>query len=141
MQTLLTDGVHDAADPAVLQKLRDLHPSAPPAAQGPLEGAVGSAGPLLPELSDECLATVLDAVRTFPNGSAPGPSGLRPSILQGLLCSSQRSGELLRALGTFVQACINGTLPPSLAPLLYAARLIPLRKKDEAVRRWRLGMC
>ena len=33
-----------------------------------------------------------------------------------------------------MQACINGSIPSSLAPLLCAARLIPLRKKDEGVR-------
>ena len=75
MQTLLSDGVHDASDTAVLQKLRDLHPSAP-TMEHLSSGSAGPGAPLLAELSDECLATVLDAVRTFANGLAPGPSGM-----------------------------------------------------------------
>ena len=133
MQTLLSDGVHDAADPAVQQRLRELHPGAPPLASGD-GGALGMAALLVPDVSEAWLASVLDAVRTFPNGSAPGPSGLRPSALQDLLCRTRRSGDLLPALATFVQACVNGRLPDALGPMLCAARLIPLKKKDGGVR-------
>ena len=133
MQTLLSEGVHDAADPEVQQRLRELHPGAPPLASED-EGLLGTASPLVPNVSEAWLAAVLDAVRTFPNGSAPGPSGLRPSALQDLLCRNRRSGDLLPALATFVQACVNGRLPDTLGPMLCAARLIPLKKKDGGVR-------
>ena len=133
MQTLLSEGVHDAADPEVQQRLRELHPGAPPLASED-EGLLGTASPLVPNVSEAWLAAVLDAVRTFPNGSAPGPSGLRPSALQDLLCRNRRSGDLLPALATFVQACVNGRLPYTLGPMLCAARLIPLKKKDGGVR-------
>ena len=70
----------------------------------------------------------------LPLYSAAGPSGLRPSVLQDLLCRTRRSGDLLPALALFVQACVNGVLPVSLGPMLCAARLIPLKKKDGGVR-------
>ena len=133
MQTLLTEGVHDSHDPSVQKKLRDLHPDAP-LSQMTEGGSVGPAAPLVPDVSEAWIAAVLDAVRSFPNASAAGPSGLRPSVLQDLLCRTRRSGDLLPALALFVQACVNGVLPASLGPMLCAARLIPLKKKDGGVR-------
>jgi len=76
-------------------------------------------------------------VRSFPPGSAAGPSGLRPQHLLDCLNSADSTAKagLQEALLTLVTATSSGRLHPRAAPHLCAARLIPLRKKDGGVRR------
>ena len=70
------------------------------------------------------------AILRFPNGSAPGPSGLRPSHLQDLLRKRNNAltSALCVSLGGFCQAALQGAFPPALAPFLCAANLVPLKK-------------
>jgi len=74
-------------------------------------------------------------VRSFPPGSAAGPSNLRPQHLLDFLNSADSAAEvgLLEALLTLITTVSAGRLHPRAAPFLCAARLIPLKKKDGGV--------
>jgi len=133
LQLLTSDGVCDWANPALLALLRDLHPQA----AGP-----GLAAPLSEDRTDVTPSWATDqllameaVVRSFPPGSAPGPSGLRPQHLHDCLNSADCAAKagLLEALLTLVTISA-GRLYPLAAPFLCAARLIPLKKKDRGVR-------
>jgi len=75
-------------------------------------------------------------VRSFPPGSAAGPSGLRPQHLLDCLNSADSAAKagLLEAQLTLVTVTSCGRLHPRAAPDPCAARLIPLRKKEGGVR-------
>jgi len=74
-------------------------------------------------------------VRSFPLGSAAGPSGLQPHHLLDFLNSADSAAKarLLESLLVLVKATSSGRLQPRAPPYLCAARLIPLRKKDGGV--------
>ena len=79
---------------------------------------------------DEWETRALKAIQSFPCGSAPGPSGLRPAHLKVCLERAGPTAALKSGLGQFVQAALLGKLPPQLHPFLGAATLVPLNKKD-----------
>ncbi len=75
---LLSEGCHDSADPALLSKLRDLHPAAAP----PPEGTGMHVTTFDYQWHDlECrrdrLQVLERLIRDFTPASAAGPSGLR----------------------------------------------------------------
>ena len=74
---------------------------------------------------------VARAVRSFPNGSAGGPDGLRPQHLKDLISvSAGRSGrELLGALTNFTNLVLRGGLPIPVRSTFFGATLIALQKK------------
>jgi len=129
LQVLTSEGVCDAADPAVLALLRELHPQA----EGPtLEPPLPEDRPdVAPSWASDKLLAMEAVVRTFPRGSAAGPSGLRPQHLLDCLNSADSAAKagLLKALLNLVTTTSSGRLHPRAAPYLCAARLIPLRKK------------
>ena len=133
LQNLLSSGVHDSSDPAVLAKLRELNPAgAPPNATD------------LPERVDPALGDeegtafweplVRDSLVRFPRGTAPGPSGLRASHLQDAVRRPGRGALLVTALSKLARAWVRGELPQEHSPYLCGANLTPLRKKDGGVR-------
>ena len=77
---------------------------------------------------------VLQAVPSFPRGSAGGPDGLCPQHLLDLTGASAELGgqQLLRALTSFCNHVLEGNTPSSVHPVFFGATLIPLRKKDGA---------
>ena len=78
---LTSSGLADLGDPAVAEKLRNLHPrgSSPTFSEAlPLPSSLPS---LLPGDEDEWEQWCIEATARFPAGSAPGPSGLRPADL------------------------------------------------------------
>jgi len=85
--------------------------------------------------SDQLLATEA-VVRSFPPGSAAGPSGLRPQHRLDGLNSADSAAEagLLEALLTLVTSTSSGRLQPRAAPYLCAACLLPLREENGALR-------
>ena len=121
--------------PGVQEKLALLHPTAPPLhlralnldAHVGVDVAVDD-----PSFSweDACW----DAVRTFPPGSASGPSGLRPSHLKKCLERDGKGCTLHEALVELCKMCQNGGLPVPAAPWFCASNLIPLLKKDGGIR-------
>ena len=77
---------------------------------------------------------MLSALKAFPPGSAPGPSGLRPAHLKDCLQRASSSQPLLSGMLAFARAAVRGALHANIATPLCAASLVPLRKKDGGVR-------
>ena len=133
LDTLVSPGSHDPADPAVIERLRALHP------QGKLLEAATlppSVDPLLASGTDEGFwdNIVREAILRFPRASAPGPSGLRPSHLQDALRRRGGGLGLVRSLAALTDHWVSGTLPPHHSPFLCGANLTPLKKTDGGVR-------
>ena len=76
------------------------------------------------------------AIRSFPNGFAGGPDGIRPQYLKDLTGSSAGNGgkSLLTALSLFSSLVIQGKVPTSIHPFFFRANLIALEKKDGGIR-------
>ena len=77
---------------------------------------------------------VLRAVKTFPVGSSGGIDGLRPDHLKDMLAPrkgpSATESMHLKTLTAFVNLILDTSLLPlAVQPLLFGARLIPLKKK------------
>jgi len=114
----------------VLTRLRELHPKAEiPNLDYPLPEERPE---VAPSWATDQLLAMEAVVRSFPPGSAEGPSCLRPKHLLDCLNSADIAAKagLLEALLTLVTASSSGRLHPRATPYLYAARLIPLRKKE-----------
>ena len=112
---------------ALLLKHPPPHPdsSIPPLPQDPV-------APTLSVSVDE----VAKAIRSFPNGSAGGPDGLRPQDLKHLTGPSSEGGghALLSALASFLSLVLSGGTPLSIRPYFFGANLFALEKKDGGVR-------
>ena len=85
-----------------------------------------TASPLLPQVQRHLHPLSLKqsskkGVRSFPNGSAPGPSGLRPSHVRE---SPDRANNMLSSLTKFVNHLAAGQAPPSILPHLCGATLL-----------------
>ena len=76
------------------------------------------------------MSVVRKCVMSLPNGSAPGPSGLRPSHLkEAIKCASQnRASRLLTSLMRFVNLLAAGLAPRSINQHLCSAILLVLPK-------------
>ena len=114
------------------QALLDLHP------QSPSPSLPSSS---VPPSATFTASTVLVAVDSFPKGSSPGPSGLRPSHLhEAAHCpSSTRSHEFVEALTVFCQMASCGNIPPDFIPYFCGATLIASLKKNGGVRPIAIG--
>ena len=77
-------------------------------------------------------SAVKRGVRSFPNGSAPGPSGLRPSHLREAVgCPSpDRANRFLSSLTRFLNLLAAGRAPPTITPHLCGASLLASRKRN-----------
>ena len=133
---LLSTGLADADDPVVLERLRTLHPQAAPIVTGSDTPLPDHIDPMISNDDDECDWGKLawDAVSSFAPGSAPGPSGLRPSHLKDCMQKVGKGSSLQCALGALAQVGIEQGLSGGARAVLCAANLIPLRKKDDSVR-------
>ena len=101
LNMLLSNGTHDPDDPAVLAKLKELHPHAEPVNLATFPEKLD---PLLGDHEEGFWENLVkDAILHFPRGSAPGPSGLRPGHLQDAL--KKRGGGL--ALISAAGGCVN----------------------------------
>ena len=128
---LLSEGLADSSDPAIAEKLRNLHPLGTPVCLGDnyalpqhvASGLTEANAPDWPRL-------IQDAFASFPPGSAPGPSGLRPCHLRDCMSKPGQASSLLLALTGLVAGAAEGRLPVGLAPIWCASNLIPLAKKD-----------
>ena len=138
LDVLLSHGTHVPADPSVISRLQALHPPGdpvppdlfPPATEAPLQS---------PEDLGVWTELVRDCILHFPRGSAPGPSGLRPSHLQDALRRKGAGLGLLSALARLTQLWVGGLLPQSHASAWGGATLVPLRKADGGVRPVAIG--
>ena len=110
---------------ATLAALRAKHPRGPAPPQDAAPQNTGS-----PTLTPD---EVLNALISFPKGSAPGPSGLRPQhLLDGVRGPDQRVA--LEALADAVNTLAFGRVPHCLAPAIAGASLHALQKPDGDVR-------
>ena len=121
---------------ATLSALQQKHPSPHP----------NSCIPPLPQDSvahtvSVSVEEVAKAIRSFPNGSAGGPDGLRPQHLKDMVGLSTTGGghALLSALTSFLSLVLAGRTPPSFCPYFFSANLIALQKKDGGVRPIAIG--
>ena len=100
---LSAEPLADASDPAVLEKLRDLHPAAdPPAAVAIVEPAL--------EVSAETLVAVCKRVSAHNRGTAGGPTGWTYEMICACV---QASEDGMRAALRFINLILSGTLPRS----------------------------
>ena len=107
--------------------LKEKHPDPPPdSVISPLPEDLICAISVSPE-------EVSKAIRSFPNGSAGGPDGLRPQHLKDMT-DSTLSDVLLSSLASFLTLILKGEVPPSIRPFFFGASLTALRKKDGGVR-------
>ena len=79
---------------------------------------------------------VMEAIRSFPKGSAGGPDGLRPQHLQDMVGASAGAGGamLLQSLTAFTNLVLAGDIPVETRPFFFGASLTALNKKDGGVR-------
>ena len=120
------------ANEATIAALRLKHPAPHPDSSMPpppdnheLEGALS--------VSEGAVA---HAIRSFPNGSAGGPDGLRPQHLLDLTSASAGIGgqRLLHALTAFTNLILTGDIPVEIRPFFFGASLTALNKKGGGVR-------
>ena len=121
IKALTSDGL---ASPSaeVLQEMLTKHPKTVPPAL--------PFGPVPPPAS-VTESAVRRGVRSFPNGSAPGPSGLRPNHLREAVgCPSpDQAIGVLAPLTRFVNLLAAGHAPPTIIPHLCGATLLASKKK------------
>jgi hypothetical protein len=103
LQQLTSPGLHDPKDPAVWEKLQQLHPRGPPLE---LESLPANLELDIGDKDEQAFwePLVKDAITSFPRSSAPGPSGLRASHLQDALRRPGRGPPWYRRLHAFA-AC------------------------------------
>ena len=79
---------------------------------------------------------VIPAIKSFPNGSAGGPCGLRPQHVKDLIGLSANIGGqlLLTTLTSFTNLVLNGHTPASIRPSIFGASLLALEKRGGGVR-------
>ena len=125
-QALTSDGLAEAS-PEVLAEMLAKHPQddLPLISHLPLP---------TPIKIDE--ATVVKAMKSFPNGTAPGPSALRANHLkEAVFCPSpDRANTTLKALSRIVNILISGQVPPEVVPHLCGATLLATKKKSGGFR-------
>ena len=81
-------------------------------------------------------AAVVKALRSFPSGTAPGPSGLRANHLkEAVLCPSpDRANGALQALSRVINLLCSGQAPSEVIPHLCGAALFASKKKGGGLR-------
>lgn len=73
-------------------------------------------------------AEVLEAVRTFPAGSAGDPDGFRPGHLADLVGFEEDSEQLVGALTDFINLLLRGDCPQEVRHILFGGNMIALNK-------------
>ena len=79
---------------------------------------------------------VVEAICSFPCGSAGGPGGLRPQYLKDMIRISAGEGGrvVLQSLNIFVNFVLAGDVASLAQPYFFGATLTALNKKDGGVR-------
>ena len=126
LQSLTSAGIAGVTED-IVTKMIEKHPAASP----PSVPSDPTPPPVEVTNSD-----VIKALRSFPTGTAPGPSGLRAIHLkEAVLCPSpDRANHALSNLTKFVNQLCAGQAPPSATPYLCGASLYPCQKKSGGLR-------
>ena len=111
----------------VLQQMRDKHPVGEPVDRTQFRGHAKTTR-----------APVVDVYRElchFKNGTASGPTGLKPAHIRAA-AEHEEPHETLQSLAAVVNDVTAGHVPKEVLPLLMGANIVPLRKNadDEAAR-------
>ena len=122
----LLDGGVAEPSAAARAELRGLHPDP----FDHLDGCPESGAQPPPDITPAC---VLKQLRSFPTGTAPGPSGLRAQHLVDALTPGEE-GALAERLAPLVNWLAAGSAPAPAAPHLGGARLIALLKPNGSLR-------
>ena len=120
--------------------MQKLHPSCVTTSKAPSSSSAVTSSPTTPQYhTDE--SEVLQAIRSFPNGSGGGLDGLKPQHLKDLVGSRGREHEsrLLKSLTHFVNLVLDGCVPQEIRSIFFGASLCALRKKDGGVRPIAIG--
>lgn len=115
--------------------LKELHPADPKHFAPPFDPSISN-----PIFIDQTLMT--KCIKSFPNGTAPGPDGLRAQHLIDLLrANPEKSPHDIRpSLAQLISIFASGEAPIFLAPLFASSKLIPLIKpKDQSIRPIAIG--
>ena len=110
----------------IVQEMRSKHPAARNSERSAFEELRRISGAAAPSFSSDALAK---ALASFPRGSGPGPSGLRPQHLKDALLPGFRD-ELLRHAAGVANILVRGEAPTSVQPWLCGASLVALPKPD-----------
>src|SRR6218665_641492 len=82
---------------------------------------------------------VLQAIRSFPSGSAAGPDGFRPDHLKDLVGFSGSMQPLVEAITEFVDLLLPRDCPKEIRPILFGGSLIALNKESGGLRPIAIG--
>jgi len=79
---------------------------------------------------------IIDAIKSFPAGSAGGIDGMRPPHLKELtnVHTDDAGQRLISQLTEFVNVCLAGVVPIAIRPVFCGASLCALIKKDGGIR-------
>ena len=126
IQALSSGGLAQVT-PEVMEQMLAKHPQPPPPLIPP------DPTPPPPNISDQ---DVLRALKSFPGGSAPGPSSLRANHLkEAVSCPSpDRADQATRALAGVVRLLSAGRAPQQVIPHLCGATLLACVKKSGGLR-------
>jgi len=114
---------------ATYMSLQGKHPPAHP------DSSIPSPPVVTPNSITVTVEDVVRAIRSFPNGSAGGPDGLRPQHLKDMLNTSNgEESSFLSALAAFSTLVLEGRVPPPVRPFFFGANLVALGKKGGGVR-------
>ena len=116
--------------PRVIEEMRRKHPAARPEDALQAEGLRKVSGGAATKIGDEAMRT---AVHSFPKGSGPGASGLRPQHIKDALTPAW-GDEILRQLRKVGDLMAEGKMPREARPWFCGANLQALPKKDNSLR-------
>src|SRR6218665_3058935 len=77
--------------------------------------------------------SIVNAISSFPPGSAAGPDGVTPQHLKDLI-SVGADCSLIRQLSELVNLMLEGSLPVEVNEIICGANLIALKKRDGGIR-------
>jgi hypothetical protein len=78
---------------------------------------------------------VVEALKSFPKGTACGRDGLRAEHLNDLIITTgSNPNNIIRTYTDYVNLCLSGDIPYHLAPFICSAPLTVLEKKDGGIR-------
>ena len=133
LKALLSAGTV-AFTPEVMETLKRLHPPAPPP---PIPNMAG----ITPLVVDE--ESVIQAIRSFRNGTACGYDGIRPQHLMNMYHGQTEidriRSPILRNNTSMVNLLLAGKAHPKLAPLIASAPLIAIAKPKGGIRPIAIG--
>ena len=91
---------------------------------------------LFPSIAAVSATEIIDAIRSFPCGSAGGPDGFTPQHLKDMTHPSANAGaqSLGTALASILSLILEGKVPHPVRPFLFGASLTALVKKGGGIR-------